>query len=114
MCMDDIILYWFLRIVLLYRLYLLFCKSVVGVVAKSSKIPQQEKFAPVDFPPTELSSHLISRVLERYPKKVSQILTLSAIDRLLAANIVEQNIGQHLSEPEFHSESNDSSLIPPN
>ena len=48
------------------------------------------------------------------PKKVTQIRTISAIDRLLAANIVEQNIGQHLSEPEFHAESNNSSLIPPN
>ena len=56
----------------------------------------------------------LSRVLERYPEKVSQILTLSAIDRLLAANIVEQHVGQHLSEPEFHAESNNSSLIPPN
>ena len=34
--------------------------------------------------------------------------------QLMLANIVEQNIGQHLSEPEFHAESNNSSLIPPN
>jgi len=47
-------------------------------------------------------------------KNVTPIGTLSAIDRLLAANIVEQNVGQHLSEPEFHAESNDGSLIPPN
>ena len=44
----------------------------------------------------------------------TEIRTISAIDRLLAANIVEQNIGQHLSEPEFHAESNDGGLIPPN
>ena len=48
------------------------------------------------------------------PKNVSTILTLSAIDGQLAANIVEQNIGQYLSEPEFHAESNNGGLIPPN
>ena len=45
---------------------------------------------------------------------VTQIGTISAIERLLAANIVEQNIGQYLSEPEFHAESNDGGIIPPN
>jgi len=34
--------------------------------------------------------------------------------QLMLANIVEQNIGQCLSEPEFHAESNDSGIIPPN
>ena len=48
------------------------------------------------------------------PKIVTQIGTISAIERLLAANIVEQNIGQYLSEPEFYAESNNSSLIPSN
>ena len=53
-------------------------------------------------------------VPQRYPKKVTQIRTISAIDGLLAANIVEQHVGKHLSEPEFHAESNNSGLITPN
>ena len=32
----------------------------------------------------------------------------------LLAEFVELNIEEHLSEPEFHAESNNSGLIPPN
>ena len=48
------------------------------------------------------------------PKKVTQFRTIGPSNGLLAANIVEQNSGHHLSEPEFHAESNNSSLIPQN
>ena len=47
-------------------------------------------------------------------KNVTPFRTIGPSNGLLAANIVEQNIGQRLSESEFYADSNNSSLIPPN
>ena len=70
-------------------------------------------------PPTIARSNLnrsLYSILFRngIPKNVTQIRTIWPFERLLAANIVEQNIGQHLSEPEFHAESSSGGLVSPN
>ena len=48
------------------------------------------------------------------PKNVTQILTPIGFYHHMLAEFVELNIEEYLSKPEFHAESNNSSIIPPN
>jgi len=48
------------------------------------------------------------------PKKVTQILTPIGFYHHMLAEFVELNIEEYLFEPEFHAESNNSSIIPQN
>ena len=54
------------------------------------------------------------RVLRRYPKKSYSDSYHCHLQWPLLAEFVELNIEEYLSEPEFHAESNNSGLIPPN
>jgi len=65
-----------------------------------------------------LANILLTRKSELFrsgtPKKVTQILTPIGFYHHMLAEFVELNIEEYLFEPEFHAESNNSSIIPPN
>ena len=52
--------------------------------------------------------------LHRYLKKSQSASNTHNCNGHMLAEFVELNIEEHLSEPEFHAESNNSGLIPPN